>query len=223
MWGFGKNNERKWQCFCCGMQFTAADEFKNHVIEKHDEGRDYIICPLKRCSFPVRCLRSHFKAKHKGDEIPKKGQMKAMIWKDHKNPNERKGKVKTRKPKFREGYMTSLKNNKEIHYRSGTECQVYECLEAIPEVVKYDAEPIKIPYLFDGEKHNYFPDLSVFFSNGKIEIWEVKPQDQTWLPVNKAKWEAAKHFCETRGWKFIVITEMELEKLKKKIRNSQRL
>jgi len=212
---FVKDNNRKWQCFICGREHTDFETFKEHIIEKHEEGRDYILCPLKRCSTPVRDVRMHIKIKHPDQKVPEKGQMKAMIWRDQGGK-----KVKTRKPRFRDGFMVSIKNNgREMHYRSGLECEVYECLEVLNEVSAYDVEPIKggIPYLFEGEPHHYFPDLSIKFGNGDVEIWEVKPMSQTSLPINDAKWTAAEHFCQTRGWKFIVVTEKHLEKLKKKI------
>lgn len=212
---FEKDNKRKWQCFVCGRNHTDYNSFKEHVLEKHEEGRDFIACPLERCGCPVRNLRLHFQAKHPDEPIPTGGPMRAIIWKDQT----RQGKMKVRKPAFREGYMVSMKNHgKEFHYRSGMECEVYECLEVITEVLTYDVEPIKggIPYIFEGKQHNYFPDLSLHFNDGHVEIWEIKPASQTSLGVNEAKWAAATEFCAARGWDFIVITEVGLNKLKKK-------
>lgn len=207
------NNKRKWMCFVCGREFEEYDPYKEHIIESHEEGREYIICPLARCGAPVRDLRLHFKAKHPSEkEVPKIGQMKALVWKDHST---RTGKMKQRKPKFREGYLVSGKNGgKEMHYRSGYECEVYECLECLPEVIKYDVEPFKVQYTFEGEVHEYNPDLSVLFDDGHVEIWEIKPSNQTSLPRNTAKWSACQQHCEARGWNFIVMTEKGIGKLK---------
>jgi hypothetical protein len=56
--------------------------------------------------------------------------------------------------------MVSNKNGgKEMHYRSGWECEVYECLEAIPEVLAYEVEPFKVQYSYLGEIHEYNPRL----------------------------------------------------------------
>lgn len=210
------NNLRKWQCFVCGKQYTDFDTFKKHIIESHEAGREYIICPLERCGAPVRDMKMHFRAKHPTEAPPSTGMMKAMIWKDQTGT----GKVKTRKPSFREGYFVSNKNHgKEMHYRSGMECQIYECLENIPEVISYHVEPFKggIAYVApDGRQHQYFPDLSIQFSDGHLEIWEIKPASQTSLEVNEAKWSAANAFCTARGWEFIVITEVGLGKLKRR-------
>lgn len=200
-------------CFICGREFEEYDPYKDHIVESHEEGREYILCPLARCGAPIRDLRLHFKAKHPSEkEIPKVGQMKALVWKDHST---RTGKMKQRKPKFREGYLISSKNGgKEMHYRSGYECEVYECLECLPEVIKYDVEPFKVKYTFEGEVHEYNPDLSVLFNDGRIEIWEIKPSNQTALPRNTAKWAACQQHCESRGWNFIVMTEKGIGKLK---------
>lgn len=215
------NNKRKWMCFVCGREFEGYDEYKTHIVENHEEGREYVICPLVRCGAPVRDVRLHFKAKHPSEkEVPKVGQMKALVWKDQST---RGGKLKQRKPKFREGYLISSKNGgKEMHYRSGYECEVYECLECLPEIVKYDVEPFKVQYTFDGEVHEYNPDLSVLFDDGHVEIWEIKPANQTSLPRNTAKWSACQQHCETRGWNFMVLTEKGIGKLKMQAKENRK-
>lgn len=210
--------KRRFQCFVCGNQFESYEEYKGHIVDSHEEGREYIICPLDRCGAPVRCVRTHFKAKHPYDQMPKSGQMKAIIWKDKTG----KGGLKQRKPLFREGYMFSVKNGgKEMHYRSGMECDVYECLEAMLEVIGYEVEPFSVQYTFEGNIHDYNPDLKVSFSDGRIEIWEIKPANQTDLPRNKAKWTACNQYCQARGLGFMVLTEVGMSKLKQQIKTSK--
>lgn len=212
------NHQRKYQCFVCGKNYLDFNEFKAHIIESHELGREFIICPLARCGSPVRDLRSHFAAKHPSEkEVPKIGQMKALIWKDQ---TKKDGKLKQRKPQFREGYLTSTKNGgKQMHYRSGMECDVYECLEAMPEVISYSVEPFKVQYTFEGNMHEYNPDLSIVFADGHTEIWEIKPSNQTHLPKNSAKWAACNQYCEARGYNFMVLTEVGMGKLKAKIKS----
>lgn len=213
------NHQRKYICFVCGMSYTNFEEFTSHILESHDEGREFVRCPLERCQACVRDLRQHFKTKHPHDNLPKVGQMKALIWKDQKDKN---GKLKQRKPKFREGYLVSTKNGgKEMHYRSGMECDVYEILEAMPEVIGYEVEPFKVGYSFMGEMHEYNPDLKVLFQDGRIEIWEIKPSNQTHLPKNSAKWVACQQYCETRGFGFMVLTEVGMGKLKNSLRTNR--
>lgn len=211
------NHKRKYQCFVCGQNYTDFEEYKKHIIENHEEGREFVICPLARCAAPVRDVRLHMKTKHPHEKIPQTGQMKAMIWKDQTNKKD--GKLKQRRPKFREGYLLSTKNGgKEMHYRSGMECDVYECLEAMNEVIGYDVEPFAVQYSFQGEIHEYNPDLKVLFDDGRIEIWEIKPANQTHLPRNNAKWTACNQYCQTRGYNFMVLTEVGMGKLKQKIK-----
>ena len=208
-----EKNKRKYQCFCCGVQFDDIFEYKTHIIEKHEEGRDYVLCPLQRCGMPVRDTRLHFKVAHARESLPKGCMLKAMIWKDFSS----KGKGRTKKPNYRDGDYHSVKMNTVFHYRSGYEEQVYNCLDVLVEVHAFAAEPFKIPYIFNGETHHYTPDILVSFTNGNKEVWEIKPANQTNLPVNKAKWTAAEVACKLRGWNFKVITEQEIQKLKKQV------
>jgi hypothetical protein len=204
-------DNRKYTCFVCGINLNSHIEYKDHIIEKHELGRDYVICPLSRCGYPVRCIRTHYKAHHPNECMPQIGQLKASIWRDFN-----KNKKISRKPKFKEGFFISNKNNnKAMHYRSGYELDVYKCLENIQEVVEYYVEPIKIGYLFEGKKHTYNPDLVVIFNDNHKEVWEIKPSNQTDLPKNNAKWVACDSYCQMRGWKFVVITERGINKLKK--------
>jgi hypothetical protein len=213
------DGKRKWQCFVCGKEHPDFETFRTHIVESHEVGREYVMCPLARCGAPVRDINLHFKAKHPKDSIPKyNGPTRVIVWKDQKT---KKGGNKKRKPTFREGHFISMKNGgKEFYYQSSYECEVFECLELIPEVVAYDAQPFKsgIPYLYKGDEHHYFPDISIQFADGHVEIWEIKPANQTMLPLNEAKWAAAKTYCEIRGWDFIVITEVGIGKLKSLIK-----
>lgn len=212
---FEKDNSRKHQCFCCGEEFSDYVEFKDHIIENHEEGREYILCPLDHCKCPVRDLRMHFKVKHPSFNFNNvKGQHKAIIWHDFSS----KGK-KTRKPKFKQGKYQSTKTGKVLPYRSGMEEKVYKLLDSYDEVMSFDYEPFEIDYIHQGQAHKYIPDIFVTFMDGHKELWEVKPSNQTSLEKNKNKWFAAKEACKVRGWEFQVLTEKRIEQLQKTIRN----
>ncbi len=203
---------RQYCCFVCGRNFKQFEEFKEHIIENHEEGREFVLCPLERCKCPVRDVRAHFRACHKQEKIPTTGQMRVLVWNDVKDPKSKR----KRKPTFREGYFVSEKNNgKPMHYRSGYEEEVYKCLENLNEVESYDVEPFPINYWFKGEAKSYFPDLIVHFTDGHTEVWEIKPKNQTTLEVNDAKWTAANNYCMTRNMDFKVLTERGIELLKK--------
>lgn len=209
---FGDSSVRTYACFVCGMNFADFDEYKHHIIQNHEEGREYVLCPLSRCCAPVRCIKTHFKAKHPYDKIPAGVQMQALIWTDVRNPNR-----KYKKTQFKQGKFKSMKNGgAEFGYRSGWEHDVYECLEIIDEVVAFRGEKLTIGYHYMGEPHQYYPDLIVQFADNHFEMWEVKPKNQITYDKNLAKWTAAEKYCQARGWEFRVITEKEIKSLKKK-------
>ena len=98
----------------------------------------------------------------------------------------------------------------------------------------------------DNKKHRYFPDFIVKKKNKdgthSTFMIEIKPHGQTVEPVfgskgstqkngkptrkfikeattyeiNKSKWIAARALCESRGWKFMIMTEYELGIRKRK-------
>tara|TARA_Y100001973_G_C5177318_1_gene322761 strand:+ start:127 stop:579 length:453 start_codon:yes stop_codon:yes gene_type:complete len=97
--------------------------------------------------------------------------------------------------------------------------------------------PYKSPK--DNKMHRYFPDIVVHkkVPGGSPEtvMIEIKPDKQTRPPdiskkhatktgrvsrrflneamtyaINESKWEAAKKFCDARGWKFVVMTEKDI-------------
>jgi hypothetical protein len=97
----------------------------------------------------------------------------------------------------------------------------YEQLEADLDVLAFTAEPFKVPYFWQGEWHDYIPDLRVDYIDHAIEIWEIKPDSQKELEQNQCKWTAMQKFAEHMGWQFIVQTEDGLGKLRAKV-NRQR-
>lgn len=211
------NSKRRWQCFVCGKQYTTYEEYKDHIVQEHEEGREYISCP--DCKAPVRHLPSHYKTKHRSRIMPKNVQTRVAVWHDFSSSGKKK---KTRKPTFDQGYFESNKMNGNLYYyRSGYEREVYDFLESDSDVQAYYAEPFKVPYHHKGEWHDYIPDLRIEFIDGSVEIWEIKPANQTHYDINQSKWAAAANFAENHGWKFNVITEVGMGKLKTKIMRQQ--
>lgn len=209
---FENSNSRKYQCFCCGLEFENYQEFKIHILDEHEEGREYVLCPLDHCKAPVRDLIMHFKVKHPSFDLKQiKGQFKAMIWHDFSA----RGKKKTKKPKFKQGKYQSTKTGKVLPYRSGMEEKVYKLLDQHDDVLSFDYEPFQVDYIHKGQAHKYIPDIFVTFLDGHRELWEIKPSSQTHLEVNKNKWLAANDACEKRGWEFKVLTEKRIEQLEK--------
>lgn len=142
--------------------------------------------------------------------------------------NSYKGFFRPRNPKKYKGDPTN------IIYRSGWEAKFMSYLDNHPDVLEWSSEEVAIPYLspIDGKYHRYFPDFIVKRKDvhGKIEtiMVEIKPKKQTVPPtrksritkkyimevqtwgINSSKWEAAEKYCKSRNWKFMKLTEDEL-------------
>ena len=121
-----------------------------------------------------------------------------------------------------------------IIYRSLWERKLMVYLDDNNSVIQWSSEEIAIPYIspLDNRYHRYFPDFLVRKKNtqGIVEtlMIEIKPANQTVEPtkkktinkqyinevmtwgVNQAKWKAAKEYCDDRKWRFLVLTEKEL-------------
>ncbi|MBX4188455.1 MAG: hypothetical protein KW793_05005 [Candidatus Doudnabacteria bacterium] len=204
------DGKRKWQCFVCGVLQNSLPDFYSHITNNHEESREYILCPLERCKIPVRDIRAHFKMFHKQESIPKNCQLRCAVWRDPRDPAKKKRKVS-----FQEGYFISAKNRgKKLHYRSSWEREVYEVLEKTEKVLGYEVEPLAIDYFHEGRRQTYLPDLKVHLEDGSKEIWEIKPMNQTDLSINESKWFSCNQFCKRKGWKFRVVTEVGIGRLK---------
>lgn len=125
-------------------------------------------------------------------------------------------------------------NPSNIIYRSGLELTLMSYFDKHPHVLSWSSEEVIIPYRspLDSRIHRYFPDFwikrkDIHNSIDQI-IVEVKPLSQTRPPdrkskatpryinevknwgINNAKWEAAKTYCDDKGWKFQILTEKEI-------------
>lgn len=128
--------------------------------------------------------------------------------------------------------------NKNPSYRSSWESRFCYYLDHDSSVKKWGYECLEIPYFnaIDKKVHRYYPDFyfEEIDKDGKARkfVIEVKPSNQTQPPQqpknnngkankryvyeayafvkNQCKWEAAKKFCQDKGFEFMVITEKEL-------------
>jgi len=136
---------------------------------------------------------------------------------------------------FEPRYPGKYKGTLPIIARSSWEWDLMTLLDKHPSVRIWSSESVIIQYRspVDQKTHRYFPDFYVEYvgEDGKIrtEILEVKPYGQTVKPtfgpratdttkrkaferyaVNLAKWEAAKGYCDQKGYDFRVLTEKQL-------------
>ena len=129
--------------------------------------------------------------------------------------------------------MKSYKDG-HVNYKSSLELKAVRYADWNKDVVKWSLEPFPIQYLkpTTGKVHRYYIDLVLEFRNSEKFLVEIKPHSQTKPPtkprkntpkaqlnyargletylVNQAKWDAAKSFGKTNGFKFIILTEKEL-------------
>jgi len=138
------------------------------------------------------------------------------------------GKYTPKRPEKYEGDPT------QIIYRSSWELKFFNWCDNNDSVLKWSSEEIAIPYLCptDNKMHRYFPDarIKIVDKNNELKTYivEIKPHNQTQPPQvkqkttkryltevmtwgkNTAKWQAAKKYCDQRGYEFMIITEHHL-------------
>lgn len=118
-------------------------------------------------------------------------------------------------------------------YRSMWERQVFRWCDDNPSILKWSSEETVVPYRCKTDKkvHRYFVDLKIKTKDNQTWLIEIKPDKETKEPKkrntkskqylnevmtyvkNQSKWEAAKGYAETRGWKFQVWTEKTITSL----------
>ena len=140
-----------------------------------------------------------------------------------------------KKGRYQQGYINpssckklfKSQSNEPIIFRSSYERIFVHWLESNNNVKQWASECLEIPYMFiDGKMHRYYPDYVVEMINGDKLVVEIKPKNQTIKPLNEnstayemyvknmCKWKAAKKFCDDRGYKFQIITEDTISRLK---------
>jgi hypothetical protein len=139
-----------------------------------------------------------------------------------------KGKYKVKNPEKYKGDPTS------IIWRSLWERKYMKYLDDNSNILEWSSEEFYIWYKspIDNRQHRYFPDFFVKekYSDGSVKKYlvEIKPKKQTAPPTkpqrqtkkyisevyeyakNQSKWEAAKEWCDDRGYEFVILTETEL-------------
>lgn len=81
-------------------------------------------------------------------------------------------------------------------------------------VETYAVESLRIPYYVDDHKRWYVPDFLVTFSDGRRELWEVKPAQFIDNERTQFKAAAACAYCESKGIAtYRLLTRVELEAL----------
>ena len=120
-------------------------------------------------------------------------------------------------------------------YRSSWEAAFMRFCDNHPSISKWASESVKIPYVnpLTGKNTVYWPDFFIVYTDKKgknrAELIEIKPSNQTKRPIktkfkkkktivyeqkmyiqNTAKWKAANEWAKKKGYKFLILTEKEL-------------
>lgn len=110
-----------------------------------------------------------------------------------------------------QGIFHSVKNSKDVSYRSSYELKFMQQLESDFDVASYQYEEVYIPYEINGEERFTIPDFLVTFVDGHQELVEVKSE---WCLEDKKvqlKLAAMRNYAREQSWKFNLVTEKELK------------
>lgn len=81
-----------------------------------------------------------------------------------------------------------------------------------PAVVHIEEQPCTIPYQHDGRPRGYTPDFLLRLADGQRVLVECKPAARVADAPNQRKFAAARAWCATHGYRFLVVTDEELER-----------
>jgi hypothetical protein len=141
---------------------------------------------------------------------------------------------RTYKGSFTPKNLSKYKGNPDrITYRSSWERDVMVFLDESPKVKKWNSEEFVVRYYYEVDKkyHKYYVDFWVNWDSGQTTLIEVKPKKQAMPPKtknpksksslneaftyikNRNKWDAAEKVAKDNGYRFVIWTEDELEKM----------
>lgn len=112
---------------------------------------------------------------------------------------------------FKGEHFTGIKNGgKQIYLRSSYESIYVRILEADIDVLSWEYEPMRLPYLFKGSIRNYVPDFLVTYVDDLSFLVEVKPSLLVDNEQNTAKRLVAEAWCQLNNVGYLVFTEKSL-------------
>jgi len=231
-------NERKWGKTCsrkCYGVFRANNPslYENNTSKMHTEESWKKISESIQERMAQPDWAPSFKGKNHTEESKEKlreakrlnppfGEKNGMFGKNHtKEAREKMSDSNTlgiisgsRKTYGKNGHVRGdyeAKTKKIYHYRSSWELATMEHLDRDSNVSSWNYECLRIPYYYETNKRWYVPDFFVEFSDGRKEIWEIKPKQLIDSDANKLKSEAAQKFCLENGISnYYVLTRDEL-------------
>lgn len=111
------------------------------------------------------------------------------------------------------GIVASSKAIGEARFESTLERDLFTLLDFDSQVTSFEVQPLSIPWKDTaGKPHSYTPDAHAIYANQKNVIYEVKYRSELleeWAAL-KPKFKGAIHFCRKRGWRYKIMTEVEI-------------
>ena len=107
-------------------------------------------------------------------------------------------------------YKTNKSKSGKVFHRSSYELAFLQIVDADPNVVSIIGEPFSIEYKINNKCKRYVPDFLYETKKQRKYLAEVKPNSLLQMPINIAKFKAAKKYCQTNDLKFEVWDENKL-------------
>jgi|SRR5579859_2424579 len=107
------------------------------------------------------------------------------------------------------GHFPSLKMNRMVAFESLIERDGMYTFDFERDVLTFEEQPLSIEYEHEKKKRLYIPDF-LLEKLDHFVIIECKPVALVDLPENRRKFDAARRWCEERGYHFQVLTDADL-------------
>lgn len=111
------------------------------------------------------------------------------------------------------GIIASTKAIGEARFESTLERDLLTLLDFDSQVLSFEVQPTSISWKDTAAKlHTYTPDVHTTYANQQNVIYEVKYRSELleeWALL-KPKFKGAIRFCRNRGWRYKIMTEVEI-------------
>ena len=107
------------------------------------------------------------------------------------------------------GRFPSVKLGRSVEFESLIERDYIYLLDFDTAVTWFAEQPFTIEYQHEGKKLTYTPDFHVIRDGQQIVV-ECKPAKYVNSAINQRKFQAARAWCEAKGWHFEVATDAEI-------------
>lgn len=108
------------------------------------------------------------------------------------------------------GKYPSWKMARMIQWESPNELNALRLLDASPAVTAFHEQPLAIRFVLDGEPRLHYPDLFVAWSDGRRELWEVKPEREAAHPYFAARTRYLQAALPALGYSYRLAVAEEL-------------